>query len=414
MAIKSITIENFKGIRDPLRIDLKPINLFYGPNSAGKSSIIHALHYALEVFDRKNFDCRQTQLGGPLVNLGGFDTFVHKGNKGEKIRFEFEFSYHRAHTYYLSVVDTGVCNPLDEWIGVGYASGDLLQVDIEIEFEKRFPIISIYSVWKDGVLLAQCEPDKNQVDENILCFLNLKHPHLVSWVDRGVNGEDNFKNSNPLAKYIRFHRNDSDSNLKLKIPGNKGNAMPVFDQSCPGEVDEPEFLSLCAEYNMPVNLPFEERNAKGIFNPDDEDTIAALASLLVVAPGELVRNELRKLISIGPFREKIARNFEPWSVPEKWRWFNGLAAWDILSRPDTGCRDEVNEWLNRKDRLNTGYQVEYENVVELSEKGPEYNKLCENSEGAKGVSEILSTLQVKTKTWLYDRNCHHRLKPQDV
>ncbi len=43
MAITQLHIENFKGIRNPLTLDLKPLNFFIGPNSSGKSSCIHAL-----------------------------------------------------------------------------------------------------------------------------------------------------------------------------------------------------------------------------------------------------------------------------------------------------------------------------------------------------------------------------------
>lgn len=38
MAITSVTIENFKGIREPVRIKLKPITLRLSPNSADKST----------------------------------------------------------------------------------------------------------------------------------------------------------------------------------------------------------------------------------------------------------------------------------------------------------------------------------------------------------------------------------------
>ena len=41
--ITAIEIENFKGIGRPIRIDLRPIILLFGNNSAGKSTILHAL-----------------------------------------------------------------------------------------------------------------------------------------------------------------------------------------------------------------------------------------------------------------------------------------------------------------------------------------------------------------------------------
>ncbi len=54
--ITRIELENFKGIRERGAIDLKPITLLFGANSAGKSTVIHALHYALEVLGYANLD----------------------------------------------------------------------------------------------------------------------------------------------------------------------------------------------------------------------------------------------------------------------------------------------------------------------------------------------------------------------
>ena len=65
--ITSIAIENFKAIRDRVTFDLKPITLLFGPNSAGKSSILHALHYAREVFERHNLDADRTVAGGKTI-----------------------------------------------------------------------------------------------------------------------------------------------------------------------------------------------------------------------------------------------------------------------------------------------------------------------------------------------------------
>ena len=43
MPIDKLTISNFKGIAEKTAFDIKPITLFIGPNSSGKSSCIHAL-----------------------------------------------------------------------------------------------------------------------------------------------------------------------------------------------------------------------------------------------------------------------------------------------------------------------------------------------------------------------------------
>jgi len=52
MILKALTLENFKGIREPVRIEFAPLTLLFGPNNAGKSTIIQALMYAREVLER--------------------------------------------------------------------------------------------------------------------------------------------------------------------------------------------------------------------------------------------------------------------------------------------------------------------------------------------------------------------------
>src|SRR3954467_8425644 len=76
MRLSRIEIENFKGFGAAQVIDLKPIPLLFGPNSAGKSTILQALHYLREILERHNADPDQTIAGG-LIDLGGFATLVH-------------------------------------------------------------------------------------------------------------------------------------------------------------------------------------------------------------------------------------------------------------------------------------------------------------------------------------------------
>ena len=47
--LTSLHIKNFKAWRDTGKIRLAPLTVIFGANSAGKSTIIHAIHYAKEV-----------------------------------------------------------------------------------------------------------------------------------------------------------------------------------------------------------------------------------------------------------------------------------------------------------------------------------------------------------------------------
>ena len=90
--ITAIEVENFKGIGRPIRVDLRPITLLFGRNSAGKSTILHPLRYAHELLSHGQVDAGPTELGGAQVDLGGFRHFVHAHDRDRKIRLRFELN----------------------------------------------------------------------------------------------------------------------------------------------------------------------------------------------------------------------------------------------------------------------------------------------------------------------------------
>ena len=98
MILKALTLENFKGIREPVRIEFAPLTLLFGPNNAGKSTIVQALMYAREVLERNNCDAGRTVLGGDVVDLGGFENLVYKHELHRVIRMRFELDLREAST----------------------------------------------------------------------------------------------------------------------------------------------------------------------------------------------------------------------------------------------------------------------------------------------------------------------------
>jgi len=90
MTISAIEISNFKGIAETIRVDLKPITLLFGANSAGKSTVLQALLYAREILARRNTDPDRTQLGGEQVDLGGFCNLVHDHERDRCVALWFE------------------------------------------------------------------------------------------------------------------------------------------------------------------------------------------------------------------------------------------------------------------------------------------------------------------------------------
>ena len=94
MILKALTLENFKGIREPVRIEFSPITLLFGPNSAGKSTILHALHYAEAILSAASAADADTYRASStsIQTHGGFLDLVnqHDLEKAMVLKFEIE------------------------------------------------------------------------------------------------------------------------------------------------------------------------------------------------------------------------------------------------------------------------------------------------------------------------------------
>ena len=88
--LRAIRVTNFKAFGETQEIPIRPITLIYGPNSAGKSSILHALAYAHHASRTGELDVHKTELGGQSIDLGGFRQFVHRGDTEEPVVLGFE------------------------------------------------------------------------------------------------------------------------------------------------------------------------------------------------------------------------------------------------------------------------------------------------------------------------------------
>ena len=90
--VTAIHLENFKGISDQVTIPIKPITLLFGANSAGKSTIMQAMHYAREIIERNNPNADKTAQGGEAIDLGGFCNFVNMKDNSKSVIVGFDIA----------------------------------------------------------------------------------------------------------------------------------------------------------------------------------------------------------------------------------------------------------------------------------------------------------------------------------
>src|SRR5450759_3500696 len=76
--LKTFTLGNCKAFGDPQTVPVRPLTLIFGPNSAGKSSVLHSLLLACGANQTGECDVFETAAGGKTVDLGGFRQYIFR------------------------------------------------------------------------------------------------------------------------------------------------------------------------------------------------------------------------------------------------------------------------------------------------------------------------------------------------
>lgn len=92
MKLSAIEIENFKGIGKRQRIEFAPLTLLFGPNSAGKSTVLQAIQYARKILGLKDAGI-EAAVGGDFLEL------VHNKDLSNSIRIRLEGPYRKVFHY---------------------------------------------------------------------------------------------------------------------------------------------------------------------------------------------------------------------------------------------------------------------------------------------------------------------------
>jgi hypothetical protein len=353
MRITAIEIENFKGISERVRVDLKPITLLFGANSAGKSTILQALLYMKDVLDRRNLDAISTPVSGRALDLGGFRSFVHGQDLSRTIRIRVHMKLTgeelptmapkyerptRLSDAARKFVDELLQKQTDVWQSVHSAT-----VGIEVKWDdaEKLPVASAYTVGlnsggfvriKRGVKQVKfCDEDNSLVledeDQAPLHERGLSVYEVSPCFEGSVSAFEGIRNwlQTPLDPIPDFS-----PRVSLKLP-----------KACAN--------SYTNESGKPMNYSVAEMLAW-------EGT--ELLARLIIGPGKLLQDWLQGLRHVGPLRALLPR--KGIASAELSDWYEGLAAWKTLGDENTSQNliDDINQWLVGQDRLNSGYGLE--------------------------------------------------------
>jgi len=410
MSITAITIENFKAIKEPVRIELKPITLLFGPNSAGKSTIIQALHYAREIFERQNLNPDRTLLGGETIDLGGFESLVHGHNLNLPIRlkFELDLSHEDLPRYLEGYEDLGLIDwqQSELWDVPTRAQNAWTQIEVCWNTLLEKPLLTSYQIGINGFHLAKITTTE---DGKQICLQDI-NPFNPIFLNNS-SPEEATENAIKLIKG-EIH-DDTDIGCILM------SFLHLFNIS-EGVVGITKNIILKDQGsilpNWGVTLKFNENIWSEESKFEEQGNFVQLFSSLITGPGELIRDGLKKLCYVGPLREVPKRNHQPSTTPDESRWSNGLAAYDTLFFAEDDFIAEVNEWLTQEERLATGYGVKVKQYRELETDNPLALAVLNDRLLDEDIDfkETLLALPIKRRLLIHDESKNIELAPQDI
>ncbi len=383
-----ISIENFKGIRDRVEIELKPITLLFGPNSAGKSTILHALLYAQEVFERHNLDADATAAGGPFNDLGGFRNFVHHHNLDLPVRlgFEFKLDDHDFSSVYKHDADAFECLldcKAERIIDNPKSAGVCVTVRWSGRLER--PVVESCRLQLDSLDFVEITSDSTS-HERRLRLLAIDHPlfrrpeaeqHDV--YDLAGEEPAGYDEADIMGAASIFHLAIDEVGTLFRGTDEEGfslpwrdedDALPRPDASVPlvdaldaGRARDEVGRRAGGELTRRAGGGIRGRAGGGIRGFGMQHAIslqriafdiAAFLDSIVTSILRGLRRRLREFRYLGPVREIPSRSATRPKTPDPSRWSTGLGAWDELQSCDEQLVREVNHWLANPARFNAG------------------------------------------------------------
>ena len=375
MRITALTIENFKGISSPVRIEFKPITLLFGPNSAGKSTIVQAMHYLREILERGNVDADRILGADESFNLGGFTNFVHNHDRSKTIRLKVEFdldieelepvAFFKTDKFIYDYILQGSKRSLqDDGIDLNYDAhmkSAWIAVSVSWSFFLQMAFLSSYQVGFNDHALAEitCASDGKRIS---LSYLNFDHPSFTGTGNPhyGTDKEEPYYDRSIFYEYLSkivlpdYLNDDGFVNLPLE---NQESVLPVWGKP----------LLIASECLVDLYDLSDENNGG--------QAAIHFLSQAIVSPGTVLLNKLKKSFYIGPIRKVPARNYSPVRSTDISRWSSGLAAWDRLHLGSPEFVREVGKWLARPNLLNTGYSLKLRRFKEIDIESPLYVSL---------------------------------------
>lgn len=354
---------NFKAFGPTQKVPLRPLTIVFGPNSSGKSSIIHGLlfgHEATVSAEPNCLDVTRPRLGGESVDLGGFRQFVHRRDPSNRVEWGIELETSRLDGRLREMLGDTSSVTVSVTVGIRQrqrtAQARIRETEQAIEIpgemeQASVPQVETYRIQTpDGVVLRASlkgAPERHRmgVDE-----LDLEHPLLRSIIEAMVlMGTTTGSLEEKDLPAIRTAIDELVPALSLSGPGLLPARLHWPRDDAPSTQDR----------LFPIS-----RGNRG------DELVEAVLFYLPRVLGDLIRGLARQVREtfefprtryLGPLRSYPPRHLafaqdhdSNWGAGGGW-------AWDRV-RTDAEVRRRVNEWLGAK-WMKTPYRLVVNNLL---------------------------------------------------
>lgn len=463
--VTSLGLTNFKAIgAQKQQIALSPITLLFGPNSAGKSTVLQALIYLREIVGKRNLNPDRTELGGDWLDLGGFQNLLHGRDLDSAMEFEVNIALDGDELPdYLSgyeqekLDEEGLPAVADFFTGLREAT---LRLRLRWSESLGKVIIESYQCELDGqeVATIRASLDGRQInieqmplrfsgfqsrveqfpyDGSLVQILeDLLEPSIMERGSTQLSVSRPFLDDSIVEIEARVHTDPPPTRqllaqVKAELSFRSSRRAYALAQEVDQLLQEQEvapvveFLNL---HNQPDAMPNMESGLKldsDIWRESDEglgsleqaqkQMAVAVINTAICGPLHCLSKWLKELSYIGPLRDLPPRSIMPRSTPDKSRWAKGLAAWEMLPAAKSSVIDEINFWLG-EGCLESGYQLLVKKYRELEDNHPLYQMLEKDidEDDQEIIKDLLNDLPHKVRVCLREQNSNLEVMPQDI
>ncbi|AYV24650.1 AAA family ATPase [Vibrio mediterranei] len=332
MKITSLTIGGFKGIKKKATIPLAPITLFFGANSTGKSTVLHALLYLYEVVAKRNFDAQYSSIAGESLYFGGFQNLVHGKDLDGVITMGATLDFRDGTT---DIWDDYLSDS-EHWLlesRIGFtpdSSTDVHSFELDIKWDhiKGHAFISRYVCKSQSIEYFKSTAQAGRPDCQITHYQPLPH-----WeVDESFKVENLFDSGQ--WENVSINSQDALPNIYKRLDLSD----PPFDWS-----DAFESHPLAAQLFAEASL-----------------------SQAAFAPLKLLVKKLEDLLHIGPLRIVPTRATVLNKSTNTRRWYDGTAGWETFAFSSERVKHKTNEKFVSSQFFGTNYFFEAPTYGEVS------------------------------------------------